>query len=91
MYEQNGLLVNISESGACVRLRAQQPSDAVLAFIVRWDQENILLRGRVVRSTMHRSGRDAVIARVEHDVGVEFHQHPPQSVDQLQRLAASAR
>ena len=91
MYEQNGLLVNISESGACVRLLAQQPSDAVLAFIVRWDQENILLRGRVVRSTMHRSRPDAVIARVEHDVGVEFHQLPPHSVDQLQRLAASAR
>jgi len=77
MYEHDGVLVDISASGVCFRVRAAQPPDAMLAFIVRWEQENILLRGRVVRSSVQQ-------------VAVEFHQLPPYSVDQLQRLTASA-
>ena len=77
MYEHDGVLVDISASGARFHVRPAQAPDALLAFIVRWDQENILLRGHVVRSSVQQ-------------VAVEFHQLPPHSVDQLQRLTASA-
>lgn len=91
MYEKDGVLIDISESGACVRVPSAQLPDTLLAFIVRWDEENILLRGRVVRSRVQRPRPDAVPIRIEHHVGLEFYQLPPHSVDQLHRLTASAQ
>ena len=89
LYEQDGVLVDISESGACFRVRSAQASDALLAFILRWEQESILLRGRVVRSRVYRARSEAKLVRLEHDIGVEFYQLPPHSTSQLQRLTAS--
>ena len=91
MYAQDGVLLDISESGACFRVFTPQPANQPVAFVLRWKHESILLRGRIVRSVMHRrpSETETTLARVEHRVGVEFQQLPPHSVDQLRRLTES--
>ncbi len=76
MHTQDGVLVDISESGACIRMIAAPPPEESLAFVLRWRSESILLRGRVVRS-------------FDHHIGIEFLSLPPYSVEQLQRLTQS--
>jgi hypothetical protein len=91
LYEQDGELVDISASGACIGLTLAQVSGAVTAFILKWE-DGILLRGRVVRSWVHhRHPLDAAASpRVQHRIGVEFVGLPPQSVGQLQQLLLAA-
>jgi hypothetical protein len=79
LHEQDGVLVDISQSGACVRVAFPQVSDTVTAFIVKWE-EDILLRGRVVRSWVDRT---------QHRVGIEFVSLPVRSASQLQRLTVA--
>lgn len=79
MYEQDGVLVDISQSGACIRVALGLASDAVTPFILKWD-EDILLRGRIVRSWADRT---------QHRVGVEFVGLVPRSAIQLQRLTVA--
>lgn len=89
-YAQDAQLIDISGSGACLRMRSPHASEDLLAFVVRWNEETILLRGRVVRSAVERSWSipDVSLARVDHHVGVEFFDLPPKSVVQLERLTA---
>jgi hypothetical protein len=91
MHAQDGVLLDISQSGACFRVFIPQPANQPVAFVLRWKQESILLRGRIVRSVMHRrpSEAEATLARIEHRVSVEFQQLPPHSVDQVRRLTES--
>lgn len=76
LHEQDGVLVDISQSGACVRVAVPQLSDAVTPFILKW-KEDILLRGRVVRSWVDQT---------QHRVGIEFVGLPPRSESQLHAL-----
>jgi hypothetical protein len=92
MNEQDGVLVDISESGACVRVTFGCVSDAITAFILKWE-DDILLRGRVVRSWVHRDEPNAgaaAPARTQHRIGVEFVSLPPHSVGRLQQLILAA-
>ena len=91
MYAQDGVLLDISESGACFRVFTPQPANQPVAFVLHWNHESILLRGRIVRSVMYRrpSESGTALARIEHRVGVEFQLLPPHSVDQLRRLTES--
>jgi hypothetical protein len=90
MHEQDGVLVDISESGACVRVTFGCVSEAVTAFILKWEND-IVLRGRVVRSWVHRDRPDdAAPARTQHRIGVEFASLAPQAVGQLQQLIVAA-
>jgi hypothetical protein len=88
MYARDGELIDISDSGAAIRASFPHSSGEFLAFVLRWNDESILLRGRVVRSATHRimPARDSGIAKIEHHIGVEFVSLPPHSVDQLKRL-----
>ena len=87
MHEQDGVLVDISETGACVRVAFGCVSEAITAFILKWEG-GILLRGRVVRSWVHcdQPADDAAPARTQHRIGVEFASLPPRSLGQLQQL-----
>lgn len=91
LYERDGELIDISDVGAAIRVASAHASGDFLAFVLRWREESILLRGRVVRSDARRIEpiQDRGFARVEHQIGVEFAELPPQSVDQLQRLNLS--
>lgn len=88
MYARDGELIDISDSGAAIRAQFPQSSGEFLAFVLRWNEESILLRGRVVRTSTHRAMpmHDSGIAKIEHHIGVEFVGLPPHSVDQLRRL-----
>ena len=88
MYARDGELIDISDSGAAIRASFPQTSGEFLAFVVRWNEESILLRGRVVRTSVHRvmPDRESGIAKVEHRFGIEFVGLPPHSVEQLKRL-----
>jgi c-di-GMP-binding flagellar brake protein YcgR len=80
LHEQDGVLMDISQSGACVRVALPQVSDAVTPFIVKWE-EDILLSGRVVRFWGDRT---------QHRLGIEFVGLHPRSERQLQRLMVVA-
>jgi hypothetical protein len=80
MHEQNGVLVDISESGACIGLTLAEVSDTVMSFILKWEQD-ILLRGRVVR---------AWVDQAQPRIGVEFVSLPRHSAGQLQQLILAA-
>jgi len=88
MYPQDGVLLDVSESGACIRVRSPQSLDESLAFVVRWNDESILLRGRMVRTALHRAQTTshAELPRVEHRIAVEFQNLPEDSLERLRRL-----
>ncbi|MBM3819661.1 MAG: PilZ domain-containing protein [Acidimicrobiia bacterium] len=80
MFEQDGVLVDISQSGACIRVALALASNAVTPFILKWD-EDILLNGRIVRSWVDRT---------QHRIGVEFVGLAPRTAIQLRRLTVAA-
>jgi hypothetical protein len=88
MYEHDGTLLDVSETGALIRTNSAQAENDLMAFVLRWKDESILLRGRVVRTVQHRTSTatESGLRRTEHHVGVEFHRLPPHSILQLQRL-----
>ncbi len=91
MYESEGSLIDISESGALLCQRAQQPPDTLISLILDWNDESVLLRGRVVRSVSHRvQPASGMLARMAHRVALEFVDLPAQSVSALQRLTRAA-
>lgn len=68
-----GTLVNLSELGALVRLPTAQRVEHSIALQLEWNDETVLLSGRVLRSTPHAmQTQDAVLARIEHKVALEF-------------------
>jgi len=77
MYGQDGVLVDVSETGALFRTSRARPRTESLAFTLKWGDEHIPLHGRVVRAAMQR---------LEHHVAVEFQQLAPHSIAQLRRL-----
>ncbi|MBM3820994.1 MAG: PilZ domain-containing protein [Acidimicrobiia bacterium] len=91
MYARDGELIDISDSGAAIRAQFPQSSGEFLAFVLRWNEESILLRGRVVRTAVHRTMpmTDSGMPKIEHHIAVEFVGLPPHSVDQLKRLTAT--
>jgi hypothetical protein len=90
MHRSEGLLIDISESGALVRQSAQQTPDTLISLILDWNDESVLLRGRVVRSVPYRMELlSGVLARIEHLVASEFVDIPEKSASALRRVILS--
>ena len=85
-----GFLVDISATGALVRLPAAQPPDKRITLQLEWQAETVQLTARVVRSTPQQmSTASATLARTEYHVAVEFSEIPADSAPVLERLLNS--
>lgn len=74
LFRSEGTLIDISETGALVRLpRREAVALRPITLTVEWHENTVLLRVRVVRSTSHRIELPtAVLTRAEHHVAIEF-------------------
>lgn len=94
LFRSEGTLVDISESGALVRLpRADTlETSREITLVVDSQEEPLLLRARVVRSSSQRLRLPtAPLARTVHDVGIEFVNLPARTATALSRLVRDAR
>jgi len=68
-------------------LPTPQILDKAITLQLEWKDQTVLLRARVVRSTPQRvQSRDAVLARTEHQVAVEFRDLSPEALTTLKRI-----
>jgi hypothetical protein len=68
-----GILVDISETGALVQVPSSQSPQKTVTLQVEWREAMLPLRARVVRSRAHRVElATATLARAEYQVAVEF-------------------
>lgn len=82
-----GILVDISETGALVRLPSSQAPQKQVTLHLEWQDATLQLQARVVRSTPHRVQlASATLARPEYHVGVEFAELPPDAAAAVKRL-----
>ena len=82
-----GFLVDISATGALVRLPVAQTPEKRIKLLLEWNAETVELLARVVRSTPHRmSTASATLARTEYQVAVEFSEIPGDAAPVLERL-----
>ena len=82
-----GILIDISELGALIRLPTEQVLEKPITLQLEWKDETVPLPARVVRSTPHRvQSRNAVLARTEYDVAVEFSAPSQYAVAALERI-----
>jgi hypothetical protein len=88
LYGQDGVLLDVSETGALFKTDLARPYTDSLTFALQWGKESLSLRGRVVRAaTQHLPpAPDSALPRVEHHVAVEFQEVPAQTIAQLRRL-----
>lgn len=85
-----GILVDISESGALVQVPWSLSPDRQVTFNLEIGETPLQLRGRVVRSSPHRlQMAEATLTRTEYQVAVEFSELLPDQVAALQRLLKS--
>ena len=82
-----GILVDISESGALVQVPWKMTPDRQVTVNLDIGDAPLQLHGRVVRSSPHKlQMADATLARTEYQIAVEFSELPPDQVAALQRL-----
>ena len=85
-----GTLVDISASGALVRVDRTADVDTDVTLDVEWGETVIQLHGRVVRTTRASAGARTVWAEAaEYDVAVHFTGVSAQAREVLSRLAGS--
>jgi hypothetical protein len=82
-----GILLDISETGALVQVPTSMPADRAVTLSLESADTLLRLPGRVVRSSPHQVElASATLARKEYKVAVEFSEIPKDQVDALRRL-----
>lgn len=85
-----GILVDISESGALVQVPSSMPPDRQVTVNLDIGDTPLQLSGRVVRSSPHKlQMAEATLARTEYQVAVEFSDLPADQVAALHPLLKS--
>ena len=85
-----GILVDISESGALVQVPWALAPDRQVTLNLEMGDTPLQLRARVVRSSPHKlQMAEATLARTEYQVAVEFSELPFDQLAALQRLLKS--
>jgi hypothetical protein len=85
-----GILVDISETGALVQVPAAMAPDRDVVLNLEAGSSFLQLPARVVRSNPHQVQlASATLARKEYQVAVEFSDLPPEQVAALRRLIRS--
>jgi hypothetical protein len=82
-----GILLDISETGALVQVPTSMPTDRTVTLSLEGHDLLLRLPGRVVRSSPHQVElASATLARKEYKVAVEFSDVPQDQADALRRL-----
>lgn len=82
-----GILVDISETGALVQLPSSQTPSKPVTLQVEWEDAILPLPGRVIRSRPHRLElATATLARPEYQVAVEFEELTPEAIALLKHI-----
>ena len=82
-----GILVDISETGALVQVPSSLAPDKPVTLSLESSDTLLRLPGRVVRSIPHQLElAAATLARKEYKVAVEFSELPSEQVEALRRL-----
>lgn len=85
-----GILVDISETGALVQLPAAQPRSKQITLHLEWQDVILLLQARVVRSQPYQLELPtATLARRDYHVAVEFADMTREAATVLQSLLRS--
>ena len=85
-----GILLDISETGALVQVPTSMPAERAVTLSLEGDDMLLRLPGRVVRSLPHQVElASATLARKEYKVAVEFSEIPQDQVDALRKLIKS--
>jgi hypothetical protein len=85
-----GILVDISETGALVQIPSSMTPERKIVLNLEADDALLKLPGRVVRSLPHQVRMaEATLARREYHVAVEFSDLPEEQVMALRRLIRS--
>lgn len=85
-----GILVNISETGALVQVPWALTPDKQITFKLEIEDAYLQLSGRVVRSKPQQlQMAQATLARTEYQVAVEFSDLHPEQAAALQKLLKS--
>ncbi len=85
-----GILVNISESGALVQIPSSLSPDLAVTVHLEGGDAPLQLSGRVVRSIPHKlEMAEATLTRTEYQVAVQFSDLPPDQAAALKRLLKS--
>ena len=85
-----GILVDISASGALVQLPSAMSPDRQVTVNLEIGDTPLELRGRVVRSSPYKlQMAEATLARTEYQVAVEFSDLPEEQVAALHKLLKS--
>lgn len=86
-----GTLIDISELGALVQLPSAQTPEKQITLSLEWKDEIVRLGARVVRSIPQRVQlRNAVLARSEYHVAIEFRDLVPDAATVLRRIIQSS-
>jgi hypothetical protein len=92
---REGILVDLSESGALLLFAAALPVDRQLALQIEWKDRPLDLQARVTRCLPHHVQlASATLARTEYDVALEFVDPPREAVTLIREIIqknASAR
>lgn len=82
-----GILVDISATGALLRVPLALTPDRQITFKLEVEDASLQLSGRVVRSNPQQlQMAHATLARTEYQVAVEFSDLPPEQAAALQKL-----
>jgi hypothetical protein len=82
-----GILVDISETGALVQVPSPQAPQKTVTLQVEWGDAVFPLRGRIVRSLPHRVElATATLARAEYQVAVDFSDVTPDEATILKSI-----
>lgn len=85
--ECEGILVNISETGALVQVPWALAPDKQISFRLEIEDASLQLSGRVVRTKPQQlQMAEATLARMEYQVAVEFSDLPPEQAAALHML-----
>ena len=85
-----GILLDISETGALVQVPTSMPAERAVTLSLEGDDMLLRLPGRVVRSLPHQVElASATLARKEYQIAVEFSEIPQDQVDALRKLIKS--
>lgn len=84
---REGILVDLSESGAMVLFPADLPVGREIPLQIEWDSRTLQVQGRVKRCLAHQVRlASATLARTQYDVAVEFVDLPPDTAATIRQI-----
>ena len=86
-YQGEGIIVDLSETGARLQLPVAPPRDRPCSVQIEWRNTIVTLQARVVRSVQRSvQSESATLARTEYYVAIEFLDPTREAIDAVRRI-----